>query len=134
VGAIVVLGLAFTAYQTLNNTMLMDEADPAYYGRVMSINMLTFSAMPMMAYPLGLIADALGARGTFVLEGCIVLAFMAFVAVANRGYTFGRQKERPAAPEFEGAGARPGAGMPVGLGPEGAGQAEAQPAGFRARR
>ncbi len=133
VGAIVVLGLAFTAYQTLNNTMLMDEADPAYYGRVMSINMLTFSAMPMMSYPLGLIADALGARGTFVLEGSIVLAFMALVAVANRGYTFGRQEECPAVTEFEGIGARPAAGMPVGMGPEDAGQAEARPAGFRGR-
>lgn len=131
VGAIMVLGLAFTAYQTLNNTMLMDEADPAFYGRVMSINMLTFSAMPMMSYPLGLIADALGARGTFVLEGCIVLAFMAFVAVANRRYTFGRQVEHPRVLESDGEEKHRGMGMPVGPGPEDASEAIAEPAGLR---
>jgi hypothetical protein len=100
----------------------------------MSINMLTFSAMPMMSYPLGLIADALGARGTFVLEGCIVLAFMAFVAVANRGYTFGRQVTHPLVLEADGAFNYSPVGMPVGMGPEDAAQAEVEPAGFRGRR
>lgn len=90
----VFLGLFLTAYQTLNNTMLMDEADPEYYGRVMSINMLTFSAMPVMAFPLGAVADALGARETFIAEGLVVIVFMAFVAVVNGGYTFGRLSPR----------------------------------------
>lgn len=88
--SVVILGLAFTAYQTLNNTMVMDAARPEFYGRVMSINMLTFSAMPVMAYPLGAVADAIGARETFVIQGAIVLSFMAFVAVVNGRYTFGR--------------------------------------------
>src|SRR5690606_37977778 len=83
-------GIATTAYQTLNNTMVMDAADPEYYGRVMSINMLTFSVMPVMSFPLGAIADAVGARETFVAQGAIVLAMMAFVALANGRYTFGR--------------------------------------------
>jgi MFS family permease len=88
--ATVFLGLCLTAYQTLNNTMLMDEADPEYYGRVMSINMLTFSAMPMMAFPLGALADAAGARETFLIEGLVVLAFMVGLALVNTRYTFGR--------------------------------------------
>lgn len=129
VGAIIVLGLAFTAYQTLNNTMVMDEADPTYYGRVMSINMLTFSMMPMMAYPLGLVADALGARGTFMVQGCIVLAFMAFVAVVNRGYTFGRHAEHPVTLESDGFRGP----LPVGLAPEDGGLGEAEPAGIHRR-
>jgi MFS family permease len=92
IGAVIVLGLAMTAYQTLNNAMTMSEARPEYYGRVMSINMLTFSAMPIMAYPLGALADTIGARETFIAQGVIVLAFMVLVAVVNRGYTFGRQE------------------------------------------
>jgi MFS family permease len=93
--AVFVIGVMFTAYQTINNTMVMAESDPAFYGRVMSINMLTFSVMPMMAFPLGALADGIGARETFLLQGAIVLAFMAFVAVANGRYTFGRH-EMPA--------------------------------------
>jgi hypothetical protein len=58
----------------------------------MSINMLTFSAMPLMAYPLGAIADHLGARETFTLQGLVIISAMLFAAVANRGYTFGRQE------------------------------------------
>ena len=54
----VVMGLAFTAYQTLNNTMLMSEADPEYYGRVMSIMMMSFSGMSLIAAPLGLLHAA----------------------------------------------------------------------------
>lgn len=91
--AVVLLGIATTAYQTLNNTMVMDAADPEYYGRVMSINMLTFSVMPVMSYPLGAIADAIGARETFMIQGGIVLVMMAFVAIANGRYTFSRTHE-----------------------------------------
>ncbi len=90
--AVLVVGLAMTAYQTLNNAMTMQESRPEYYGRVMSINMLTFSAMPVMAYPLGALADFFGARETFMVQGAIVLGFMAVVAVVNRGYTFGRHE------------------------------------------
>jgi MFS family permease len=92
--AVVMLGLWLTAYQTLNNTMLMDEADPSYYGRVMSVNMLTFSVMPLMAVPLGALADLIGASQIFAIMGGVVVAFMLFTAVINPGYTFGRQATR----------------------------------------
>ncbi len=95
IAAIITLGLALTAYQTLNMTMIMDAARPEFYGRVMSINMLTFSSMPLMALPLGALADKIGAPATFAAEGIVVMSFMAVVAVANRSYTFGRQ-EKPA--------------------------------------
>ena len=88
--AVIILGLAFTAYQTINNTMVMDHARPEYYGRVMSINMLTFSSMPLMAFPLGALADRIGAMETFLLQGSIVLGFMLLVALTNTRYTFSR--------------------------------------------
>ncbi|MDA0270249.1 MAG: MFS transporter [Chloroflexi bacterium] len=88
--AVAVLGLALTAYQTLNNTMSMDETRPEYYGRVMSINMLSFSAMPLMAAPLGILADVIGAYALFTLMGVVLLGVMVVVAVVSPGYTFGR--------------------------------------------
>lgn len=104
--AVVILGLASTAYQTLNNTMLMNEADPEYYGRVMSINMLTFSSMPLMAMPLGAIADRIGAMATFTAQGLIIIGLLTVVGIVNRSYTFGAQpvvtREAPGGPWRQG--------------------------------
>lgn len=94
IAATLVLGLFLTAYQTLNSTMIMDAAEPQYYGRVMSINMLTFSAMPIMAAPLGALADQIGASTLFVLQGAMVIGFLVLVALVNPKYTFGRQQPR----------------------------------------
>ncbi len=87
--AVVVLGTATTGYQTLNNTMVMGESDPEYYGRVMSINMLTFSVMPLISAPLGILADVIGADHTFAMLGVVILLIMSLIAVTNTRYTFG---------------------------------------------
>ncbi len=104
--AILVMGLALTAYQTLNSTLIMDAAKPEFYGRVMSINMLSFSAMPLMAYPLGEIADTVGATNLFFAQGAVVIGCMILFSVLNPSHTFGRiaPQERPPFPH-----ARPGA-------------------------
>ena len=94
IAATLVLGLFLTAYQTLNSTMIMDAAEPQYYGRVMSINMLTFSAMPIMAAPLGIVADHIGASTLFILQGSMVIGFLILVGLLNPKYTFGRQAPR----------------------------------------
>ena len=83
VAAMIVLGLAFTAYQTLNNILVISTADPEYHGRVMSIYMLTFSVMPLMAAPLGLLADAIGATTLFIAQGSLIIVFMVLVTASN---------------------------------------------------
>jgi MFS family permease len=88
--ATVLIGLTMTAYQTLNNTMMMDEADPQYYGRVMSVNMLTFSAMPLMALPLGWLADIFGAAEVFAAMGLIIIVCTIISGMVYPSYTFGR--------------------------------------------
>ncbi len=88
--AILVLGLSLTVYQTLNSTMIMDACKPEYYGRVMSINMLSFSAMPLMAFPMGELADVVGARETFIAQGLIVIGFMLVVVLSNPQRAFAR--------------------------------------------
>lgn len=98
IAATLVLGLALTAYQTLNSTLIMEASKPDFYGRVMSINMLSFSAMPLMAYPLGQVADQMGVTNMFMAQGVIVVGIMVLIAVLNPGHTFGRvaPAERPA--------------------------------------
>ena len=92
-GALVALlgvGLFATTFQTLNNTMLMAETRPEYYGRVMSVYMLTFALFPLMAYPLGVVADAIGAKTTFVLMGVLIAGFVTMVGLLTPRWTFGR--------------------------------------------
>ncbi len=89
--ALAAVGAASTSYLTLNQTMLMTEADPTYRGRVMSIFMLTFSAMPLMALPLGILADQIGGRGAFVTQGLVAGVAILLVALGNRSHTFGRR-------------------------------------------
>ena len=90
IGAILLLGFALTAYQTLNSTLIMEAARPEFYGRVMSINMLSFSAMPLMAYPLGQMADQVGVDTMFIAQGATVAGVMLIIAVVNPGHVFGR--------------------------------------------
>jgi len=91
IAAILVLGLMLTVYQTLNQTMIMGAARPEYYGRVMSMMMLTFSTMPLMGVPLGIAADRIGATNVFIAEGAIVVVILLVLALGNPAYTFGRQ-------------------------------------------
>ena len=101
--ALAAVGATSTAYMTLNQTMLMVECDPAYRGRVMSIAMLTFSAMPLMALPLGVLADLIGGASAFLVQGGIVLAAMVVLAFVNRAHTFG-ERQLPASEPVEVAG------------------------------
>jgi predicted MFS family arabinose efflux permease len=113
---ILILGLMLTIYQTLNQTMIMGAARPEYYGRVMSMMMLTFSTMPLMGVPLGVAADHFGATNVFIAQGVVVAVMLLLLALSNRSYTFTRQEprtlhERPEAEPVRGeamAGAVPG--------------------------
>ncbi len=68
-----IVGGAFSAFQTLNNALVMRGSEPAYYGRVMSIIMIAFSGSSLVALPVGLLADAIGERATLVVLGLAVL-------------------------------------------------------------
>ena len=110
VAAIIVLGFAFSVFQTLNNTMIMTLAQPEYQGRVMSIYMLTFSGFSLMALPLGLAADAIGAVNVFMILGGVIVGLFLIAALLNPRYTFSRLDDRP---KWAGVGAM-GMGGPRG--------------------
>lgn len=72
--AVVVAGVAgagTTTYQTLSNTLALQQSDSAFQGRVQSIMQLGFAGFGMAALPLGLVAEAIGLRATLVIMGTI---------------------------------------------------------------
>ncbi len=84
--ALALVGFAADAYSSLNSTMIMTNTDPRFQGRVMSIYLMTFAAMPLGAAPLSGFADLIGVRETVLGMGIIVAAFIAAVGLLYPRY------------------------------------------------
>ena len=83
---LLLVGAASAGYQSLNSSLVMDHADPAYHGRVMSVYLLTFSAMPLAVVPFGALADAFGAPSTIGAAGLALAAVVAAVGLLHPSY------------------------------------------------
>ena len=88
--AMFVVGIGYTGFQVTNNALLMMEADPAYFGRVMSLMMLAFGGQGLIALPVGMLADRVGERPVLAVQGVVIVAV---VVVAWVRYGMMRQAE-----------------------------------------
>jgi MFS family permease len=91
------VGFCSNFFSSLNSTMVMMASDPEYYGRVMSVNMLTFSMQAFGTFIIGFVIDAVGgldlgplslldAQVTFVAIGLLIMSFILAVTVFNPAY------------------------------------------------
>jgi MFS family permease len=71
-----VVGGAGLTFQTTNQSLLLELAEFEYHGRIQGLVMLGFSGFGIAALPLGVLADAIGLRTTFVLMGGAVIALV----------------------------------------------------------
>ncbi|MBI4236237.1 MAG: MFS transporter [Chloroflexi bacterium] len=95
-GALAVSGLFSGVQGILGNSLLLSQSEPAYHGRIMSLNMLNHSFMPIGALPAGWMADNLGASAAMaVMGGALVVASLA-VAAAHPGFVRFQAAEAPA--------------------------------------
>lgn len=67
------LGLGDSGRRSLNQSLIMEEVDERYRGRVMSVYMMNFGLMPLGMLPAGLAADWLGGQAAIG-----ILAFLLF--------------------------------------------------------
>ncbi len=84
--ALVLVGFNLAAYNALNNTMIMGNTEPRFYGRVMSIYQLTFAVSPFGALPLAWGVEHIGAPFSIAGAGLIVAATVILVAVLYPPY------------------------------------------------
>jgi MFS family permease len=103
-GAMLLVGAGSSAFQLLNNALVMQESDPAYFGRVMSLTMLAWGMNGLVGLPFGLLADAAGERWTLMLMGAIVCGVVISSAVAYS--MIGRRPPTATAPIEAPAGGR----------------------------
>jgi MFS family permease len=82
--ALALVGGLSAAYIAVNNTLIMEATDPRFYGRVMSVYLLTFTTMPLGALPAAWLADQIGGRPTIIACGLLVVAVLAAQALLAR--------------------------------------------------
>ncbi len=68
-----VAGGARSAVMLLNQTILMSNTNPAFFGRVMSWIFIAFGLQGILAPVWGLVADAIGGRSTLYIVGLVVV-------------------------------------------------------------
>jgi MFS family permease len=83
VGLLAIVGFTFSAFSALNNTLLMANTEPRLTGRVMSVYLLTWGAMPFGALPLAWLAERAGAPVAIALAGAVVIAVVVGLAIFN---------------------------------------------------
>ena len=82
--ALFVVGGGASAFQAMNNTLILTESEPEYHGRVQSLLMLSFSGFGLAALPLGVLADGVGLRPVFVGMGVSAVASVLLYQLARR--------------------------------------------------
>ncbi len=91
---IVGVGASTSAFQALNNSLILSIASVEYHGRVQSLIMLSFTGFGLAALPLGMAADAFGLRHTMSAMAIAVLAVMV------AGEVWRRRIEQPSLPSI----------------------------------
>lgn len=79
-----VLGGAATTFQTTNMSMSLLLSEPMYHGRVQSLLMIAFSAMSLVAFPLGVLADQIGLREMHGFMAAATVLVMVWSILAGR--------------------------------------------------
>jgi MFS family permease len=85
-GALFVVGLTLDFNATINQTLIMLNADKALYGRVMSVYMMTWALSGFSASISGVLMDQFGGAVTMLLQGAILAVFVVLMSNFNAGY------------------------------------------------
>ena len=93
--ALIFVGLTANGYWALNNTMVLGSTNPEYYGRVMSVYMLSWSVMPFATLPESALADQVGVQT--MVAGVGVLLVLALLAIVLLLPGYRRLREQDAA-------------------------------------
>lgn len=80
------MGFCNTVFNAINGTLLMFNTEQQYYGRVMSLSMMTFSAMPVGGLVASLVAEHIGAPWTIAICGIVLTIVVLMVGLLNPKY------------------------------------------------
>lgn len=81
---VALVGAAEVGFLSLNQSLAMRYSDPQFFGRVQALLLVGFALLGVAAYPLGLLADAIGIRQTLVGQGVVAIAVMIAILAYGR--------------------------------------------------
>lgn len=84
--ALFLVGLTLDFNATINQTLIMLNAERAVYGRVMSVYMMTFALSGFSASIAGYLMDTIGGALTMLSQGAMLAVFVILMTTFNRGY------------------------------------------------
>jgi MFS family permease len=84
--ALFMVGLTLDFNATINQTLIMLNADRALYGRIMSVYMMTFALSGFSASASGYLMDNVGGAVTMLSQGILLAVFVVLMATLNSGY------------------------------------------------
>ena len=76
---IVVLGLVYSTYSTMSDTLLQTNVDDAYRGRVMAAYSMFWGLSPIGGLLAGFLAQYVGVQWAVAINGMLVLAYVPFL-------------------------------------------------------
>jgi hypothetical protein len=83
--SLVLVGLASSAFITLNSTLAIGASEPAFYGRVSSVQQVNWSLSSLAVLPVGVAVDAAGAASVVFACGLLLAGFfVVLTAIAGR--------------------------------------------------
>jgi predicted MFS family arabinose efflux permease len=77
------IGLMTSGFMSLQMTLMQTYANDEMRGRVMSINMMSFGAMPLSVLPFGALAEKIGTPNALFTSGLMLVAFGLIFAFSN---------------------------------------------------
>lgn len=92
------VGAMSSAFQALNNSLMMSNTDSEYHGRVQSMAGMAWSLFGLAALPIGIVADIIGIRQTLALQGAIVILSVIAIQALGRARGVGRLAPASGAP------------------------------------
>ncbi len=78
------LGLGDAGRRTLNQSLIMEEVEDRYRGRVMSVFMLNFGLMPLGVLPAGTAAEYLGGQAVVGILAVLLLGVTTLILLTQR--------------------------------------------------
>ena len=83
---LLIVGLTNALFMSLSMTLLQTYVTSEMRGRMMSIVMMSFGAMPLSVVPFAALAEKIGTPNALTISGIILFVFTLIFSITNRHY------------------------------------------------
>lgn len=84
IGIMILLGIGDAGRRVLNQTLIMEQVENEYQGRVMSVYTMLYGFMPLGVLPAGIAMDLVGGRITIFILGLTMLTATTFLLATQK--------------------------------------------------